>query len=194
MKTLLTFALAGLLATSSFAANENEDLMALSNVNARFKHVDVYLKDGVGKAKIAIMNEDGKVLHRRKVKVDQDLRVPYNLDYLPSGEYSILISTEEEEVMYTVNTVEEEKAPIEYPLVAYGRQIGEETINLSVIGLVEPGVEVTIRSNRSNRILLQETVMQEEGFKKSYKLVGIAPEDVYLHLKDAQGRTKTLYF
>jgi outer membrane lipoprotein-sorting protein len=194
MKTLFTFALAGLLATSSFAANENEDLMALSNVNAKFKHVNVLLKDGVGKAKIAIMDENGKILHQRKVKVNNDLMVPYNLDHLPCGEYQVMISTEDEEVVYTVETFEKEKAPIEYPLMAYGHQIDDETINLAVIGLENPGVEVKIRMENGNKILFQETVTQPEGFRKDYKLKGVSPEEVYFELKDSLGRTRILHF
>jgi outer membrane lipoprotein-sorting protein len=194
MKTLFTFALAGLLATSSFAANENEDLMALSNVNAKFKHVNVLLKDGVGKAKIAIMDENGKILHQRKVKVNNDLMVPYNLDHLPCGEYQVMISTEDEEVVYTVETFEKEKTPIEYPLMAYGHQIDDETINLAVIGLENPGVEVKIRMENGNKILFQETVTQPEGFRKDYKLKGVSPEEVYFELKDSLGRTRILHF
>jgi hypothetical protein len=58
MKTLFTFALAGLLATSSFAANENEDLMQLSSIHTKFQKVSVFLKQGIGKTKIAIKDEN----------------------------------------------------------------------------------------------------------------------------------------
>ena len=57
MKTLFTFALAGLLATSSFAANENEDLMALSSVNARFQKVNVLLREGIGRLRLPLRME-----------------------------------------------------------------------------------------------------------------------------------------
>ena len=70
MKTLFTFALAGLLATSSFAANENEDLTALSSVTSRFQKVNVLLREGIGKAKIAIMDEDGKMLHQTRKETE----------------------------------------------------------------------------------------------------------------------------
>jgi len=192
MKTLLTFALAGLLATSSFAANEN--LMALSSVNANFKHINVTLKDGVGKAKIAILNEDGKILHQRSLNVKKDLMIPYNLDQMPCGEYQVKISTDDDELTYTVETFEKETMPIEYPLMAYGRQIDYDTINLTVVGLDDPGVDVKIRMENGHAIIYQELVTQPEGFIKAYKLKGISPQDVYFEVKDVLGRTRILHF
>jgi hypothetical protein len=192
MKTLLTFALAGLLATSSFAANEN--LMALSSVNANFKHINVTLKDGVGKAKIAILNEDGKILHQRSLNVKKDLMIPYNLDQMPCGEYQVKISTDDDELTYTVETFEKETMPIEYPLMAFGRQIDYDTINLTVVGLDDPGVDVKIRMENGHAIIYQELVTQPEGFIKDYKLKGISPQDVYFEVKDVLGRTRILHF
>jgi hypothetical protein len=194
MKTLFTFALAGLLATSSFAANENEDLMALSSVNARFQKVNVLLREGIGKAKIAIMDEDGKMLHQRKVKVQGDVMVPYNLDHLPVGEYHVMITTVDEEVVYTVETFERIPEVVSYPLMAYGKLINDNTINLAVIGLNEPGVDVKIRMERGDKILYQEQIDQAEGFRKDFILNGINPSEVYFELKDAQGRTRIIHF
>ncbi len=194
MKTLFTFALAGLLATSSFAANENEDLLALSSVNARFQKVNVLLKDGIGKAKIAIMDDHGKMLHQRKVNVEDDVMVPYNLDHLPAGEYQVMISTGEEEVVYTVETYERAPEVVTYPLMAYGKLIDENTIKLAVIGLEEPGVDVKIKMEHGGKTLFEERVDEAEGFRKNYVLKNIDPTDVYLELKDAQGRTRIIHF
>jgi len=194
MKTLFTFALAGLLATSSFAANENEDLMALSSVNARFQKVNVLLRDGIGKAKIAIMDENGKMLHQRKVKVEKDVMVPYNLDHLPVGEYQVLISTDDEEVVYTVETSERAPEAVSLPLMAYGKLIDDNTVNLAVIGLTEPGVDVKIKMERGGKILFEERIEQAEGFRKNYILNGVDPSEVYFELKDSKGRTRSIYF
>ena len=194
MKTLFTFALAGLLATSSFAANENEDLMALSSVNARFQKVNVLLREGIGKAKIAIMDEDGKMLHQRKVRVQEDVMVPYNLDHLPVGEYQVMITTVDEEVVYTVETFERVPEIVSYPLMAYGKLIDDHTINLAVIGLNEPGVDVKIKMQRGGKILHEEKIDQAEGFSKNYVFKGVDPSEIYVELKDAAGRTRTLYF
>ena len=194
MKTLFTIALAGLFATSSFAATENDDLMALSSVHARFQKVNVLLKDGIGKAKISIMDEHGKMLHQRKVNVQEDVMVPYNLDHLPVGEYQVKISTGEEELLYTVETVERQPEAISYPLMAYGKLIDEHTVNLAVIGLTEPGVAVKIKMEKGGKVIYQEKIDQSEGFRKNYVLNGVDPSEVYFELVDANGRTRTIHF
>jgi len=195
MKTLFTIALAGLLATSSLAAKTNEDLMALSNVNAKFKKINVLLKEGVGEAKIAILDESGKKLHQRKVKAaDHDVVIPYNLNKLPCGEYQVMITTEEGQVVYSVETFEKPQPIAEYPLMAYGKLIDDETVNLSVVGLDEPGINVKVKSQKGNRIIHEEYIDQPEGFKKNYKFKGLSPEEIYFEITDAKGRTRTLYF
>jgi outer membrane lipoprotein-sorting protein len=194
MKTLFTFALAGLLATSSFAANENKDLMELSSINTKFQKVSVFLKQGIGKTKIAIKDENGKMLHQRNIKVKANVMVPYNLDRLPVGEYQVIISTEDEELIYIVETSERVPEIVEYPLMAYGKLIDDHTINLAVIGLNEPGVDVKIRMERGDKILYEEKIDQAEGFKKNYVLNGINPSEVYFELKDALGRTRIIHF
>lgn len=194
MKTLFTFALAGLLATSTLAANRPEDLKELSTVHATYKKIDVLLKEGVGKAKIAIYDLAGKRLHRRTVKVNEDLRVPYDLNELPCGKYEVIITTEDEEVSYTVETVEKvDPAPIVYPLMAYGKKVNDFTINLVVIGLEEAGVDVKIRRVIDNLLVYEEMVDQPEGFRKDYILNEINAEDVYFEVTDIKGRTRKIY-
>tara|TARA_R110002020_G_C15915406_1_gene742328 strand:- start:13 stop:600 length:588 start_codon:yes stop_codon:yes gene_type:complete len=194
MKTLFTFALAGLLATSTFASNDLEDLKANSSVHTTYKKIAVHLNEGVGKAKIAIFDMSGKKLHSRSVKAKEDLHIPYDLNSLPCGEYQVLISTEDEEVSYIVETVEkEEPAPVVYPLMAYGKKINDYTINLVVVGLEEAGVDVKIKKVVDNKIVHEEIIDQPEGFRKDYKLNGIQPEDVYFQVTDAKGRTRKIY-
>jgi hypothetical protein len=195
MKTLFTFALAGLLATSSFAANGPEDLKEMSTVHTNNKKISILLKEGVGKAKIAIYDMKGKRLHQRTVRANQDLRVPYDLNSLPCAEYQVMITTDEEEVTYTVETVEKEKAaPAMMPLMAYGKKVDDYTINLMVIGLEEAGVEVKIKRVIDERLIHEEKVYEPEGFRKNYRLNDINPEDVYFQVTDAKGRTRKIYF
>lgn len=194
MKTLFTFALAGLLATSTFASNDLEDLKANSSVHTTYKKIAVHLNEGVGKAKIAIFDMSGKKLHSRSVKAKGDLHIPYDLNSLPCGEYQVLISTEDEEVSYIIETVEKEvPAPVVYPLMAYGKKINDYTINLVVVGLEKPGVEVKIKKVADNKIVHEEMIDQPEGFRKDYKLNGVQPEDVYFEVTDTNGRTRTIY-
>src|SRR5690606_17425499 len=196
MKTLFTLALAGALSFSSLAASAaDDDLMALSDVKAKFKKVNVLLREGVGEAKIALFDNSGKKLHQRKVKVgDTDLIVPYNLSDLPGGEYRVRISTDDEQVDYTVATFEKPVPAAQLPLMAYGKLIGDQTINLTVIGLEEPGVEVEVRDTETNKLPHSEQISESEGFRKNYKLNGLTPDDVYLNVKDAKGRSKTIHF
>lgn len=194
MKTLFTLAMAGALSFSALA-NADEDLKALSDVNSNFKKINVLLKEGVGDAKIVLLNEDGKKLHQRKVHVKgDDLMVPYNLDDLPCGEYQIRISTEDEEVVYTVETKERPIPASEYPLMAYGKLIDDNTVNLAVIGLFEPGVDVKVKTEKGGRIIHEEFIDQPEGFKKDFTFEGIDPEDIYLEITDALGRSRIIHF
>ncbi|WP_035468358.1 hypothetical protein [Algoriphagus mannitolivorans] len=194
MKTLFTFAIASALTLSSLAANASDDLKSNSEVKANFKKVNVLLKEGVGQAKVAILDPNGKKLHQRKVNVTgQDVVIPYNLKDLPCGEYTVRIITEDEKVEYSVETFEKTETPAS-PLVAYAKEIEGNAINLTVVGLEEPGVEVTLRYAESGRVMLREDIFQPAGFQKNYRLVGVSAEDVYVELKDAKGRSKTLYF
>lgn len=194
MKTLFTIALAGILSTGAFASSNADDLAANSAVKAKFKKVNVLLKEGVGKAKVTLMDKEGKILHSKKVMVDDQQKIlPYDLNDMPCGTYQVKITTEEEEITYQVATFEKRVPIEELPLMAYGKAIDSETINLSVIGLDEPGVEVKVRHNITDQVIHSEYVSQEEGFRKNYRLRGVTSDEVYFDLKDAKGRSKKLY-
>ncbi len=104
------------------------------------------------------------------------------------------ISTEDEQVDYTVATFDQPISKDKLPLMAYGKIIDEETVNLTVIGLDEPGVDVEIRYAETNKLIHEEQIKQPEGFRKNYRLNGVSPEDVYLNVTDAKGRSKTIHF
>lgn len=195
MKTLFTFALAGALSLSSLAASAADDLSALSSAQAKFKKINVLLKEGIGEAKVSIFDASGRKLHQRKVKVrDQQLILPYNLNNMPTGEYKVQISTDEEYVEYRVTTFEHVSALESLPLVAFGNAIDEETIKLTVVGLTEPGVSVEIRNQARNQLIFSEKINQKEGFSKIYSLRGVESKDVYVRVTDKNGRVKNLYF
>ncbi|MEN2284118.1 hypothetical protein AAGF08_18385, partial [Algoriphagus sp. SE2] len=195
MKTLFTIAMASALSFSALASNSNEDLRDLSTVNSKFKKINVTLKEGVGNAKITIMNEDGKNLNQRKVHVkNESLVVPYDMNNLPVGEYQVKIVTEEEEVVYTVETSNQPIPVEDLPLMAYGKVVDENTVNLAVIGLSEPGVEVKIYSSTSGKVIFEENIDQAKGFKKDYSFKGMDSEDIYMQVSDKLGRTRTIFF
>ncbi|MDN3204597.1 hypothetical protein [Algoriphagus sediminis] len=194
MKTLMTLALAGAISFSSLANDNNDDLMELSAVKARYKTVNVLLKEGVGEAKIAIMDENGKKLHQRKVKQKgSDIIIPYNMEDMPCGEYQVEITTDDERVLYTVSTFNRSIPVEELPLMAYGKKLDDNTVNLAVIGLMEPGVDVKIRYKNNDRVLHSETIDTPEGFRKDYYLEGVDADEIYFELHDALGRTKYIH-
>lgn len=195
MKTLFSLSLAATLFLSSIASYASEDLKALSTVNSTFKKVRVTLKEGVGTAKISILNQDGKSLNKRKVNVkDESVVIPYDLNDLPAGEYQVRIETDLEEVTYTVNTTNKPVDVNSLPLMAYGKTIDENTVNLLVVGLNEPGVQVQIISIRNDEVIFEEHIDQLDGFKKDYSFNGVKSDEIYFKLEDSTGRSKTLFF
>lgn len=195
MKTLFTFALAGALSLSSLAASAADDLLALSSAQAKFKKINVLLKEGVGEAKVAIFDQSGRKLHQRKVNVgDEQLILPYNLVDMPAGEYRIQISNDKEVAEHRVTTFEPSPAAESLPLAAFGKKVDEQTINLTVVGLTEPGVEVEIRDEASNKLIYSDKIDIEEGFRRNYSLRGTSPDQIYVKVTDATGRVKNLYF
>lgn len=195
MKTLFTVALASALSFGAFSAQASEDLKELSAVNTNYKKVTITLKEGVGAAKVSILTPEGKVLSSRKVNVqDEILRVPYNLINLPAGEYQVKIATNQDEVFYTVETSDQPIPVSELPLMAYGKSLDENTVRLAVIGLVEPGVQVKIFAVETGKLIHEEQIDQPEGFIKNFSFDGISTNQIYMKVKDANGRTKTLNF
>lgn len=195
MKTLLTVALASALSFSSFIANASEDLKALSTVNSNYKKISVTLNEGVGKAKISILTPEGKSLSSRKVNVKNEMvMLPYDMNNMPAGEYLVKIVTDEEEVTYTVET-NEKPIPFEaLPLAAYGKVIDGNTVNLTVLGIQEPGIDVKIYAVDSGEILYKDHIDQAEGFKRDYSFKNMNASEVYMKVFDKQGRSKTLFF
>ncbi|SFB56626.1 hypothetical protein SAMN04489723_12124 [Algoriphagus aquimarinus] len=195
MKTLFTVALASALSLSSLVASASEDLKALSTVNSNYKKINVTLTEGLGKAKISILDADGKSLSSRNVRVkDENLMVPYDLKNLPSGEYQVKIATDQEEVTYTVETSEQPATASEFPLMASGKVVDNNTVNLTVIGLDEPGVDVEVYSTESGEVIYKDHIAQADGFKKDYSFSKMTTKDIYMKVIDAQGRSKTLHF
>ncbi|PZX54813.1 hypothetical protein [Algoriphagus chordae] len=194
MKTLITtLAIASALSFNAFGAEE--DLKDLSTVHTNFKKISVSLYEGVGVAKIAILDMKGKKLHIRKVNVkDVNLVVPYDMEDLPEGEYQVRITTDVEEVTYRVETIEKPAPVKDFPLMAYGKALNGNKINLAVIGLTEPGVNVKIRSVDNGKLIYEEDIDQAEGFKKDFVLKSMNSKDVYMEVTDSLGRSRVLFF
>lgn len=190
MKMLLTSALVLGLSFFSFADPKDETLMELTSVRTNHQKVIVTFKEPMDKVFISILNADGDLIVKKKYKTKEAVSVPYNLSGLPEGSYQVKIETADEIAVYDIKTVERKK--IEYPLMAYGKLKDRNTVNLLVVGLEKPGVQVDIY-NHLNQKISSEYIDQPEGFSKNYKFSGTRAKDVYFHLKDAQGRSKYVH-
>lgn len=193
MKKLLTLALAATLGVATLANASNEDLKTLSSVKATEKKVNITLREGLGKVRLAILNPDGKKLHQQFVKVKQDVVVPYDLSKLPAGEYQVVIESNIKEPSHDVAmfTVETKESKSSMPLVAYGKSIDDDSFRLSVVGLEEPGVQVEIYDQKGKTIY-SEKIDQPEGFVKVFHLSNLTTKDVSIKVTDSIGRTKYL--
>jgi len=193
MKKLLTLALAAALGVATLANASNEDLKTLSSVKATEKKVNITLREGLGKVRLAIMNADGKKLHQQFVKVKQDVMVPYDMSQLPAGEYQVLIESNIKEPSHDMAmfTVETKDSKSDLPLMAYGKSIDDDSFRLSVIGLEEPGVQVEIFDHKGKTIY-SEKINQPEGFTKVFHLSNLTTKDVSIKVTDTIGRTKYL--
>ncbi|SHO59512.1 hypothetical protein A8938_0149 [Algoriphagus zhangzhouensis] len=195
MKTLLSLVAAGLLASTSIANASNEDLKDVATVVAKDQKVSLYLNQESGPVKVTLLDERGKVLAKSKIKdYDKDVVLPYNLENLPEGNYSLEVSSNEDQMIYDFTTTKSEFQPVAPKMMAYGKEIDNNSLRLTVIGLQEPGVEVTFREKFSNEVLLTEEVDQPEGFTKIYKFKNIDTSDVMVEIKDKKGTVKSLFF
>jgi len=113
---------------------------------------------------------------------------------LPAGEYQVKIVTNDEEVIYTVETKEQPISSNDLPLMAYGKVLDDNTVRLAVVGLLEPGVDVKVYSSESGKLIHKEKIDQAEGFVKNFSFNGLKATDIYMEVKDVKGRSKTLFF
>ncbi|WP_194776340.1 DUF3244 domain-containing protein [Pararhodonellum marinum] len=191
MKTLFTFLFAVGFAFMTLANPSNTSLMEASKVEAKDQKVKVRFQEGAGKLMIKIMSSNGKLLHSQRLHVKDALVVPFDLSELPEGEYQVQIENEEEIATYYVAS--KAPQPAQLPLMAYGKTIDDQTINLLVVGLEEPGVTVNIRT-QNGKLVHKDQVEQAEGFSKNYVLKNMKADEVYLELVDTNGRRKNIYF
>lgn len=195
MKKFLTFALAATLGVASFANANNEKVSSLAEVKSSNNRVRVVLKEGLGKVRLALLDEEGKRLHQQTVFVKNDVLVPYNLTELPAGVYHLMIEnsskgSENDRVIYEI---EREENPVSLPLTAYRKDLNENSVKVSVIGLDEPGVQVQF-SDRLGKEIYSEVVEHPGAFSKVYTFKNMKAKDVNIHLVDAKGRTKDLFY
>ncbi len=190
-KYITAFALVASLGFASFSFAANENLAALSEVKSANNKVKVTLKEGLGKVKVAILDTKGKMLHRQTIHVKNGVILPIDLSNLPVGEYHVMIeNTKDGDRTFT--TVETTTPKSAYPLMAYRKQIDDNSFKLTVIGLDQPGVKVDILDRQGKKIYA-ESINESGAFTKVYHLSNLKNEDVFIKVVDSQGRSKTLF-
>ncbi|EKB47458.1 DUF3244 domain-containing protein [Cecembia lonarensis] len=193
MKKMLTLALIATLGLGGYANAENVNLEVMTEVKNSNNKVKVILKEGLGKVKLEVLDQNGKKLHQQTVFVKQDLMVPYDLSELPIGKYQLKIesgskSSSGEAATYAI---ERKITKSELPLMAYRKDLEDNSIKLTVIGLEDLGVKVKIMG-KSGKELFEEKIDQPNAFTKIYHFNNINKKEVSIQVTDAMGRQKVL--
>ncbi|RZS97458.1 DUF3244 domain-containing protein [Cecembia calidifontis] len=191
MKKILTMALIATLGLSGFANAGDESVEALTEVSNSNNRVKVILKEGLGKVRLEVLDLQGKKLHQQTVFVKNDVMVPYNLSELPVGQYQLKIEANNKglEPEVAVFDLERKLTKEEIPLMAYRKNLDDDSIKLTVIGLDEPGVTVAI-ADRSGKKIFEEKIMQTGAFSKIYSFRNFKANDVSVQVTDAKGKSR----
>jgi hypothetical protein len=187
MKTITTLMLVIGLSFSSFAIDKS--LMEVSSVEIQEQRFILNLAEAIGPVTISIYNPEGKIIDRNFFQVKTAQKIPFNLSQLPEGEYEVKLDTKEESLSFNINSHKE----VEKKLMAYAKAIDENTFNLLVVGVTDPGTKVTIYCN-DHKVLTTDEIQELGSFSKNYHLKYMKLNEIYLRVKNAEGKTKYLYF
>ncbi|SHN20907.1 protein of unknown function [Cyclobacterium lianum] len=187
MKILATLLMTMSLAFGSLAAEKS--LMEITSIQVGEQKFTIHLAEAVGRVHVSIINAAGKVIERNLFIVKEPLNIPFNISKLPEGAYKVKLKTKEE----TVNFELENKKKVEKKLMAYAKPLDERTFSLTVLGVEKPGTEITIFDESGKRIATDE-VRNTGGFSKNYHLKFMKLDEVYVRVRNADGKIKYLYF
>lgn len=191
-KIITTIALVASLGIASFSYAANENVAALSEVKSANNKVKVTLREGLGKVRVSVLNNDGKKLYVQTLFVKHDVILPIDLSELPVGEYHIMIEDPKEAGDRTITSVETKAPKVTYPLMAYRKQLDDNSFKLTVIGLDKPGVKVQI-IDRQGYTVFEEKINEPEAFSKVYHLSNLYNDNVFVKVVDSDGRSKILF-
>jgi len=189
MKTLFTFALAMSMYLTGLAEPTNK-LATLSSVSFNDQHVQVTLLEGIGRVRISVRNENGVTLYYISHKVSENVMMPFNLEALPAGKYSIRIKTKESSIDYDVETKAKEVSADGFK--AYVQNINNKFVKVSVYEKLEEGPIMVKIFDRNNRLLYKEAV-GEGVFARKYFFKDLQKEGVYFSLTDKKGYNRIFY-
>lgn len=189
MNTLMTILLALAIQLGTFVSPNEKPLAEVTMVESLNQKFNVHLLEGVGRVHISILNQKGKLVDITTFKIDGPTVIPFNISGLPEGNYTLKIETKLEEIAFEVSS----KKPLEKKLLAYANVKNDNTANLKVAGIENPGIKVTFY-DQSHRRITTDQVDVAGGFSKDYILKNRKLKEVYMEVKDQNGKSKIFHF
>jgi len=190
MKTLFTFALAMSMYLTGLAEPTNE-LSMLSSVTVNDQKVKVTLLEGIGRVKVSFKNEKGSTLYCVTYKVSENVIMPFNLESLPAGKYSIRIQTKDSSIDYDIENMAKEEI-IHYGFKADVRNIKNQYVKVSVYEQETEGALMVKIYDRNNRLLFKEAI--EGGpFARKYSFKHLQNMGLYFTITDKNGYYQIYY-
>jgi hypothetical protein len=189
MKTLLTLLAALFIQLGSFASPNEKPLAEVTMVETFQQKFKVHLMEGVGRVNISLFNQKGKLVDKTTFKINEPTAIPFNLSQLPEGNYTVKVETKMEEIFFEIPS----KKPVQKKLLAYTNVKNDNTVNLKVVGIEKPGVKVTF-FDQAHRRITSDNIEVSGGFSKDYILKNRKLKEVYMEVKDQDGKSKVFYF
>jgi hypothetical protein len=191
MNMLITFiAAVGISFSSLVPLPANKGLAEITVIETQDKSFNLTIKEAVGKVKVSLYNEEGRLISRQLVKANEPVKIPYNLSNLPAGSYKVDVASDLETVSFDITT----KEPVTKKLLAYAKKMDKQTVEVKVVGIEKPGVKVAFFDEATNRRISSDYVTEPAGFSKNYRFVKLDLENVYMVVTDAEGRSKVFHF
>jgi hypothetical protein len=164
-------------------------LRDVSSVEIKEQRFILSLAEAIGPVRISIINPEGKIIDRTFFRITTAQKIPFNLSQLPEGDYKVKLDTKEESLSFKINSYKK----AEKKLMAYVKTIDENSFELMMVGVAEPGTKVTVYSS-DHKVLTIDEINAVGSFTKNYHLKYMALKNVYLKVQNAKGKSKYLYF
>lgn len=189
MKTLLSLLFFFVLSVSSMANPGLKELKENTQIEAEDQLVRVHFKTALERVELRLTDMVGKTLFNATYQTKEPVIIPINLSRIAEGNYVLHVIAEEGSNLYEI----ENRKTLLLPLMAYGKKVGPRKVSLLVVGLEKPGTTIKF-FDRSNHLLLQETIDEPNGFRKDYIFEHLAVDELTLKVIDAKGREKYIRF
>lgn len=192
MKTILTLFVVIACVTMSFAnpLPPEKSLEEVTFVEAGDQRFNLIVKEAVGRVLVSIYNERGKMIDRVSFRALEAVSVPFNLSQVPEGQYRVCVQSKDQAYSFSVTS----KKAFEKKPIAYAKAVDPTKISLTVVGIEQPGIWVTLYEGKTQRKINEDFVEQLAGFRRDYRLVDTTADEVYMEVRDVNGNAKIFYF